>query len=105
VIVRISASAVPESSLNDYLAHVERNEIPHYEGASGLVSVWLLERRFVAYVEVMTISLWRSEEALNEFVEKRRVDLASSGDRGIQLEPWIYQLVMSRGSTLRDSDC
>ena len=77
MIVRISSTAVLETSLNPHLEHVQRNDIPNYEAASGLVSVWLLERRFVAYVEVMTLSLWQSEGVLKELIQRRRpVDLA-----------------------------
>jgi len=105
VIVRISSTAVLEASLNAYVEHVERNEIPSYVAASGLVSVWLLQRRFVAYVEVMTLSLWRSEEALTQFVEKRPpLDSAQVEHHGIRLEPRLYNLVMSREGALRDPD-
>jgi hypothetical protein len=98
VIVRISSTTLLEASLNAYVEHVERNEIPSYVAASGLVSVWLLQRRFVACVEVMTLSLWRSEEALTQFVEKRPpLDSAQVETSWHSVgTPRLYNLVMSR---------
>jgi hypothetical protein len=48
---------------------VQENEIPSYESAAGLISV--LPRPFVAYVEVMALSLWQSDEELTGFIESQ----------------------------------
>jgi hypothetical protein len=62
VIVRISSAVVPEHKATCYLEHVQAGEILSYEAAPGLISVSLLQRSLVAYVESMIISLWRSED-------------------------------------------
>lgn len=94
MIVRLSSAVVSESSLGEYLEYLERNESPGYEAASGLVCVLVLQRRFVSYVEVMTLSLWRSEETLKEFVETRSLlNGAQVEHHSVQLEPRIFTVV------------
>ena len=96
MIVRISASIVREPSLNEYLEHLQRNEIPHYEAAPGLISVWLLQRPFVAYVELLIISLWHSEQALTRFLETQTQTPAATETYGsIQLEARNYTVLIS----------
>lgn len=96
VILQISSSIVPQSNLNDYLDHVRRNEIPSYAAAPGLVSVWLLQRSFVAYVEVMTVSSWWSREAMQKFAENLRFCANAGTEYGsIQLDPRTYEVVVS----------
>ncbi len=56
-----------EGSPSDAQTH----EIADYESAAGLVSVWLLRRPFVPYVEVMTVSVWESEQALHQFIKSQ----------------------------------
>jgi heme-degrading monooxygenase HmoA len=64
-----------------------------------LVSVSLLQRSFVAYVEVMKVSIWRSEEALRRFAENRPFFADLKTEYGsIQLDPRTYELVVSRDS-------
>jgi len=58
-------------NLNAYFEHAQTHEIADYESAAGLVSVWLLSRPFVAYVEVMTVSVWESEQALHQFIKSQ----------------------------------
>ena len=67
MIVRISSAAVPESGLTAYLDYVQKVEIPAYEAADGLVSVTLVRRNLGGYVEVLTLSIWQSEDALRRF--------------------------------------
>jgi heme-degrading monooxygenase HmoA len=55
----------------------------------------LLQRHFVPYVDVMTISMWRSEEALRRFNETRP-KAANHEYGGILLEPHTYELILSR---------
>jgi hypothetical protein len=69
VIVRISSIIVPESLYNLHLTKLQSAAIPQYEAAAGLVSVSLLQRPFVAYVELLTISLWVTEKAMTSFLE------------------------------------
>jgi hypothetical protein len=58
VIVRItSPRAVREHALNAYLEYVLSDEIADYETAAGLISVWLIRRSCVAYVELILCTL------------------------------------------------
>jgi hypothetical protein len=58
-------------------------------------TVVLLQRQFVTYIEVMTISMWRSEEALRRFTEGRP-NGANRESGCIPLEPHTYQVILSR---------
>jgi len=62
---------VPAHTLSRYLEHLEQFLIPRYEAASGLISVFLLQRPFVAYVELVTLSMWQSDEDMTRFLESR----------------------------------
>ena len=96
MIVQISSVVVPQSNLNDYLDHVRHNEILSYAAAPGLVSVSLLQRSFVAYVEVMTVSSWRSLEAMQKFAENLRFCANARVEYdSIQLDPRAYEVVVS----------
>jgi heme-degrading monooxygenase HmoA len=96
VIVRITSIAVPEPVLNAYLEQVQSQVMVDYERAAGLVSVWVTRRPFVAYVELMTVSLWESEWALNSFV-KNVSEYRGTVDYGaIRLEPRTYEVLLFR---------
>jgi heme-degrading monooxygenase HmoA len=106
VIVRISSTSVSESELGSYLAYLESGVIPRYEAAAGMIMMYLLKRRFVAYVEVLSVSLWQSQEALRRFVttqspmedDKREYDV-------IELEPRNFEVVLSLvGKVLADEE-
>jgi heme-degrading monooxygenase HmoA len=97
VILQISSVAIPAASLSEYLDHAQRNEISNYEIAPGLESVLLVQRPFVAYVEVMTISIWRSEKALARFsANQPSFDSTNNEYGGVHLEPHIYEVVTCR---------
>ena len=70
MIVRIPSAIVPEHKLTSYLEHVQSSEISGYEAAPGLISVLFLQRSVVAYVELMRMSLWRSADAMQRFIEE-----------------------------------
>ena len=99
MIVRISSSVVPETNLGAYLAHVEGNEVALRASSPGLIAVWLLDRPFVAYVEVLVVSVWESEESMTDSMEKHPpMDEAKSDYGAIQLEARTYRLLASRDS-------
>jgi len=103
VIVQISSTAVPESRLSEYLKDVQNNELRSYERAPGLDSVCLLQRAFVAYVEVVIMSIWRSERDLKRFSESWPFrDRTVSEYGGIQIEPRVYKLLMFCKGNMRD---
>lgn len=103
--MRISSAAVPQSALSPYLEYVRSTEIPRYEAATGLMSVSLLQRPFGAYVELLTLSIWQSEQALTRFVEKQPPADGVESEYGvIQFEPRTYESVVSRDGKLRDDE-
>jgi heme-degrading monooxygenase HmoA len=106
VIVQISSTIVPQSEFNVYLEHVTSSAIPNYQAPAGLISVSLLQRPFVGYVELAMLSIWRSEQALNRFVESRlATDNARSSPLGvIQLEPHTYELIISHESEVWEEE-
>lgn len=105
VIVRISSAVVPESMASSYLEYVQRCEIPCYEVASGLIGVSVLQKPFVAYVELMTVSVWQSEEALERFVrDQLPADHTEASGGAIELSERIYEVVLSRPGKLRVAD-
>ncbi len=83
--------------LDRYLSHVHTSTIPVYEAATGLISVSLFQRPVVGYVELLTFTMWQSEQALARFLEGY---LAANNDRSdygvIHMEPHVYELVASR---------
>ena len=103
VILQISSTAIPESRLTEYLKDVQNNELRSYELAPGLDSVCLLQRTFVAYVEVVIMSIWRSERDLMRFSESwPSRDRIVSEYGGIQIEPRVYSLLMFCKGKMRD---
>jgi heme-degrading monooxygenase HmoA len=95
VIVRISSIAIPKAELSNYCEHVRR-ELPQYEGAAGLDSIHVLQREFVAYVEITTLSLWDSEEALRAFLEAPPVEDTPRNFMGIEFEARTYTVLVVR---------
>ena len=105
VIVRISSVAVPESKASPHLEYVQTCEIPRYEGAKGFIGIYVLQRLFVAYVELMTIEIWQSEEALKEFVgDQSPADRPKCDCGAVQLPERIYDVVLFREGKLREVD-
>lgn len=88
---------VPCSILQTYLHHVHTSRIPAYRAAPGLVSVSVCQRPVASYVELLTLTLWQSEQALSKFLEG---DLAAAKDRNehdvIQMEPHVYEVLETR---------
>ena len=53
---------VDQSQALAFLEHCKQTVIPAYEFADGLVWIDVYERTLGAHEEVLTISLWRSEQ-------------------------------------------
>lgn len=53
--------------LNDLSEHV----LPLYRVAEGLQSVSVLQRKLVAYGEIVTLSAWESDQAMSKFLRAR----------------------------------
>lgn len=104
MIVRISSAFVPVSEFTSYLEYLHGSEIPSYEAAPGLISVWLLQRSLAAYVELMTISSWQSEEAMKLFVETQLPGDRAKNEYVIQFEAHTYQTVPNRDGKMQGAD-
>lgn len=77
--------------------------LPNYETAEGFFSVCVSKREVVAYVEVLTISIWQSEDALRHFIQDN--GRVATKDRGfISLEPHTCELLYSLPGDGRPSD-
>jgi hypothetical protein len=97
VIVQISSSIVGDLHLAPYLEYLVNSVIPKYEAAVGMVSVYLLQRRFVAYVEISVVSLWRSQEGLQAFAQSEpQFDIVKRMCGVIEAEPHTFVLVLLR---------
>lgn len=106
VIVRVSSSAVPVPLVGAYVDQVQRSLIPAYQGAPGLVSVVVMQRPFSAFVEVLMLSLWVTEKALNQFLDKQGgVDVVRRPEGVIDMEPRNFEFVSSyKGNVPYDQD-
>jgi heme-degrading monooxygenase HmoA len=91
-----SSIAIPKIKFRDYFEHMQRDLLPSYKGAPGLDSVHILQRELVAYVEITTVSLWDSEEALGVFLETETFEDTPREFAGIEFEPHTYVVLMSR---------
>jgi len=97
MITRISSALVPQSQFGKYLEYVEKSVVPAYEVAAGLISVCLLRRTVVGYIELLTLSLWQSDEALTAFLESQPGPIGLRSDYGaIHMEPHAYEQVVCR---------
>jgi hypothetical protein len=98
--MRISSAVVPHSILDRYLDHVRTSIIPVYESAADLISLSVFQRPVVGYVELLTLTMWQSDQALTRFLED---NLATDSDRSsygvIHMEPQAFELVESRQGT------
>jgi heme-degrading monooxygenase HmoA len=102
VIVRISTIAILKTKIEEYLDYAQRTLLPAYEAAAGLNSVHLLQRSLVAYEELITISVWDSEEGLIHFVERCAPQSVGPDLAGIEFEPHSYTLLLSRNGQQSD---
>jgi heme-degrading monooxygenase HmoA len=94
VIIHTSSVIVPQRESAAHLDHVRCILLPNYETAEGLVSVCVSKRETVAYAEVLTISIWQSEDALQRFIQDQ--GRVVTKDRGlISLEPHTFELLYS----------
>jgi heme-degrading monooxygenase HmoA len=96
VFLKISSAIVPQSQAKDYLAYLQTTILPRYRSAPGLVSVQLLRRPVVAYVEVLTLSTWQTEDSLKGFAEiEPAIDRRGFGYGTILLDARIYEVAGS----------
>jgi len=95
VIIKISTAIVPESKIASYLKYLECKEIPTLETVEGLVSVSLLRRDCVAYVELMTLTLWSCEPQALESIDSI-ADQVKKEYGVVDLRTRNFEVVLSR---------
>ena len=100
----MSATIVPQAKCDIYLANLQSNAIPAYEAADGLVSVSLLQRPFVGYVEVLILSLWVSEDAMARFLQRKPEVDGVKTEGTVRVEPHVYEFTLSHRGTVRGPD-
>jgi heme-degrading monooxygenase HmoA len=104
MIVQVSSVAVPQSLVSVQIEDLRSRTIPTYQAAEGFVSLCLLQRPFVAYVELLMISIWESEPAWNRFTASQvPVDGAETDHDVIRLGLRTYELLVSGESTAQNT--
>jgi heme-degrading monooxygenase HmoA len=104
VIVRISSAIVPSPGFDEYLEDL-RTALPVYEAAAGLLWVAFLQRPFVAYVEVVTLSVWKSEQAMARFIGSTPTKNNPASPTGvIELNTHAYELLVSTDGKFQDAE-
>jgi heme-degrading monooxygenase HmoA len=104
MIVQVSSVAVPQSLVSVQIEDIRSRTIPAYQAAEGFVSLCLLKRPFVAYVELLMISIWESEPAWNRFTASQLpVDGAERDQDVIRLGLRTYELLVSGESTAQNA--
>jgi hypothetical protein len=104
MILQISFVAVPTSEFRSYLEEMKHTTLPAYEGANGLISVALFQRALVAYIEVATISAWRSEQELAQFLEHTSPTASAVNHVVMWRGETAYELVVARKGKPSDAD-
>jgi heme-degrading monooxygenase HmoA len=105
VIVRISSAIVPSSELDAYLEHQRSKVIPVYAAAAGLRWVAFLQRPVVAYFEVVTLSVWKSEQAMARFMEGEAFKDEPTSHMGvIKMDPHAYELTVTAEGRFQDAE-
>jgi hypothetical protein len=101
VVVHAASIIVHQSQAADYLKHVHNTLLPAYRAANGMIAVCFSRRELLAYVEILAVSTWLSEEALRKFAPETMSPDEMNARGFIALEPHMYELVASycgRGS-------
>jgi heme-degrading monooxygenase HmoA len=87
------------------LQYLQSTAIPIYEAAAGLLWVAFLQRPVVAYVEVMTLSVWKSEQAMARFVGGTPTKDNPASPMGvISMDPHAYELFVSAEGKFQDAE-
>ena len=104
MIVQVSSIVVPQSMVSVQIENMRSRTIPAYQAAEGFVSLCLLQRPFVAHVELLMISVWESEPALDRFTASQLpVDSAERDHDVIRVGSRTYELLVSGESNAQDA--
>jgi hypothetical protein len=94
MIARISSTIVRQPALELCVERWRTTILPSYVSSQGLIVVCLLQRSFVDYIELMTLSVWKTQEALDQFLQRgTEIVVPEGSDDTIQLEGHTYDLV------------
>lgn len=90
--------------LSVQMENMRSRTTPTYRAAEGFVSLCLLQSSFVAYVELLMISIWASEPAWNRFTASQLPVDGAERDHGIiRLGLRTYELLVSAESKAQDA--
>ena len=94
MIARISSAIVPYSTVDRYLDYLCTNRVPTCEVSADLISFLVFKRPVVGYVELLTLTIWRSEKALARFLEGCVETTDDGRDYSvIHMESHVYELI------------
>jgi heme-degrading monooxygenase HmoA len=94
VLARTSSALVSRAKCHEFLSYLQNSVLPHYHNSPGLVSVLLLQRVVVGYVEFLTLSIWRSQEALDGFTANdSSAEDIKNRFAAIPMDPHSYEVV------------
>lgn len=71
MIARLCSAFVIADRIQDFLAKLQREVLPSYTSADGILSVLVLQRALIGYNEVMILSIWKSSEAAIQFAHQQ----------------------------------
>jgi hypothetical protein len=95
--LRITASIVLETNSTAYRDLLQRVVVPRYEVADGVLSVFVVTRYLVAYVELDILSFWDSEQAMAQFASAEALTTGVGSDLGvIHLDERTYTVAWAR---------
>jgi hypothetical protein len=95
--LRITSSIVLETNSTAYRDLVQQVVVPRYEVADGLLSVFVVTRHLVAYVELDILSLWDSQQAMAQFASAEALTTGVGSDLGvIHLDERTYTVAWAR---------
>ena len=95
--VRIASRFVLEDKASVYWEYLHDAIVPRYEVADGLLSVFVLKRQVIAYVELDILSFWESEPAMVRFVLAEELGIGPGSEHGaIHLEVRTYTAALVR---------
>lgn len=83
MIARVCSSFVIADRIQDFLANLQREILPAYTSANGILSVLVLQRALIGYNEVMILSIWASSEAAIQFASQQPTPTRFTKDFGI----------------------
>ena len=93
MIARIASTIVPQPAIGVSVERWQTAILPRYLSSQGLILVCLLQRPLVAYIELMTVSVWKTQE--DQFLQRGPgIVVPERSDDIIQLEARAYDVIV-----------